>query len=164
MTTGPDLILGVSRAADTVKQQEARARLEHLSRQASSVADTGAPPAPAPADAWLTELRVASADTSRPARVTSPSDPSNPADKKSEVYTQFEAVLLQNMIETMMPKDSEAMFGSGTAGQIWKSMLSEKVAAEIARSGALGIAKEIEKGPHASSAIAPATQSKVDDT
>ena len=30
MTSGPDLILGVSRAADTAKQREAAARLERL--------------------------------------------------------------------------------------------------------------------------------------
>jgi Rod binding domain-containing protein len=77
---------------------------------------------------------------------------------------QFEAVLLQNMIEAMLPKDSEALMGSGTAGNMWKSMLAEKIAAEIARTGTIGIAKQIASGPAASSATAFSAQSKVDKT
>jgi flagellar protein FlgJ len=60
-----------------------------------------------------------------------------------------------------MPRDSEAMFGSGTAGMIWKSMLAEKVAAEIARTGTLGIAKQIAAGEAVRSAAA--APSKVND-
>jgi Rod binding domain-containing protein len=68
------------------------------------------------------------------------------------------------MIEAMLPKDTEALMGSGTAGNIWKSMLAEKIAAEIARTGTLGIAKQIASGPATSSAPAPSAQSEVDKT
>ena len=66
MTSGPDLILGVSRAADTAKQREAAARLERLSRATTSaVADAGAPAADLPS-AWPAQVRVAGADASVP--------------------------------------------------------------------------------------------------
>lgn len=165
MTSGPDIITGVARAADTAKHREAASRLERLSGQASSVANAGAPSADAPMAeaplAWSAEVRVADANASWPSTFASPSRTTDRSDTPPDAYVQFEALLLQNMVEAMMPKDSEAMFGSGTAGMIWKSMLAEKVAAEIARTGTLGIAKQIAAGEAARSAAA--APSKVND-
>jgi hypothetical protein len=170
MTSGPDIIMGVARAADTAKHREAASRLERLNGQASSVANAGtplagtplagAPTAEAPL-AWPAEVRVADANASWPSTFASPSRTTDRYDAPPDAYVQFEALLLQNMVEAMMPKDSEAMFGSGTAGMIWKSMLAEKVAAEIARTGTLGIAKQIAAGEAAKSAAA--APSKVND-
>jgi hypothetical protein len=175
MTSGPDIILGVSRAADTVKQREAAARLERLSRgAATNMARTAAPAADLPST-WPAQVHVTNTD----ANSSSAADAGTPATSglepafaaapraaaasgaPADAYVQFEAVLLQKMVETMMPQDSEAMFGSGTAGTIWKSMLAEKVAMEIAQSGVLGIAKQIAAGEDArSSAAAPAKVNK----
>jgi len=107
-----------------------------------------------PASAWSTELRIAAANTSRPARFLSAADTTKgtPGQDKKDVYVQFEALLLKNMVEAMMPEDAEAVFGSGTAGKIWKSMLAEKVAEQIARSGSIGIAKQIAAGEASSAA------------
>lgn len=58
-------------------------------------------------------------------------------------YVEFEAFVLQSFIEAMLPKNAESVFGSGTAGGIWKSMLAEKLGAELARSGGIGIAQTI---------------------
>ncbi len=183
MTSGPDLILGVARAADAAKHREAVARLERLSRQASG--DVASTPSAESVSDWATELRraaanansanapaagaaantgaTASAGTTRAASVPNPESTKEGADKKSDVYVQFEAVLLQNMIESMMPQDYESMFGTGTAGSIWKSMLAEKIAVEIARSGTIGIAKQVSAGPAATSAVTPTTKAKVGD-
>jgi Rod binding domain-containing protein len=49
-------------------------------------------------------------------------------------------MILSQFVETMLPDDSEAVFGSGTAGEIWKSMLAEQVANQLAASGGVGIA------------------------
>lgn len=160
MASGPDLILGVSNAAAAARQRDAAARLERLSREASGPVQASEQTAESEA-AWPTDVRMASSNASRAARVLSPSAAENGSDPKAKVYVQFEAVLLQNMIEAMMPKDTEAMTGSGTAGQIWKSMLAEKVAEEIARSGTLGIAKQIAAGEAVRSAAAAAASSKV---
>ena len=51
----------------------------------------------------------------------------------------LESVLLKNFVDQMLPKDAVDVFGSGVAGDVWRSMLSEKIADQIARSGALKI-------------------------
>jgi peptidoglycan hydrolase FlgJ len=55
----------------------------------------------------------------------------------------LESVLLKNFIDQMLPKDAVDVFGGGVAGDVWKSMLSEKIAAEVAKSGALKIGKRL---------------------
>ncbi len=59
---------------------------------------------------------------------------------------EFEAFVLQNFVEAMLPREAESVFGRGTAGAFWKSMLAEHVARELARSGGVGIARMI--APH----------------
>lgn len=51
--------------------------------------------------------------------------------------------MLQNFVEAMLPRDAESVFGGGSAGASWKSMLAEHVARELARSGGIGIAGTI---------------------
>jgi len=60
-------------------------------------------------------------------------------------HQQFEAFVLRSFVETMLPKDAEAVFGSGTAGDVWKGMLAEKIGDELARSGGIGIAEQLAK-------------------
>lgn len=162
MTNGTDIISGVARAADPAKQREVVSRLERLSQQASGqvVASEQATEAES---GWSTQVRQAAADTTRNTRIVSSAAATDRSPQKSNVYVQFEALLLQNMIESMMPEDSEAVFGSGTAGKVWKSMLAEKVAEQIARTGSLGIAQQIAAGPTASPAVPTSASSKVDD-
>ena len=54
--------------------------------------------------------------------------------------------MLQTFIQSMLPKNAQHVFGKGTAGEVWKSMLAEKLGAEIARSGQVGIAKRLAAG------------------
>lgn len=68
-----------------------------------------------------------------------PRDRTSPA----EPYRQFEAFVLQSFVETMLPKEAESVFGSGTAGEVWKGMLAEKIGAELAASGGVGIAEQL---------------------
>jgi Rod binding protein len=63
--------------------------------------------------------------------------------KSGDAFRQFESFVLQSFIETMLPKNAESVFGKGTAGAIWKSMLAEKLADQISRSGGIGIAQRI---------------------
>lgn len=58
---------------------------------------------------------------------------------------QFESFVLRSFVETMLPKDNESFFGSGTAGSIWKSMLAERIGDEMAKDGGIGIAELLEK-------------------
>ena len=54
----------------------------------------------------------------------------------------------------MLPKNSQSFFGKGTAGEVWKSMLAEKLGAQIASSNQVGLAKQLAAGR--SGAPAPA--------
>ena len=54
--------------------------------------------------------------------------------------------MLQTFIQSMLPKNAQHVFGKGTAGEVWKSMLAEKLGSEIARSGQVGIAKRLAAG------------------
>lgn len=58
---------------------------------------------------------------------------------------QFEGFVLQSFVEPMLPKEDSTYFGEGTAGSIWRSMLAERIGAEMAEAGGIGIAKMIEK-------------------
>lgn len=75
------------------------------------------------------------------------------AAKSAEAFRQFESFVLQSFIETMLPQNAESVFGSGTAGSVWKSMLAEKLADQISRSGGIGIAARIAAGPEARTAL-----------
>ena len=65
---------------------------------------------------------------------------------KADAPEQFEAFVLQSFIQEMLPKDAENVFGKGLAGDIWRSMLSEQFAAQLAERGALGIAEQVRAG------------------
>lgn len=70
---------------------------------------------------------------------------------------QFEAFVLQSFVESMLPKEDSAYFGEGTAGTIWKSMLAERIGAEMAAAGGVGIAAILEKRNASIEAINDAT-------
>lgn len=62
-----------------------------------------------------------------------------------EPYRKFEAMVLQNFIKTMLP-DSEEVYGKGSAGEIWKSMMAEQMGNEISRGRGIGIAEQLAAG------------------
>ena len=55
----------------------------------------------------------------------------------------------------MLPKNATTVFGKGSAGEFWRSMLAEKMGDELARSGQVGIARRLAAGP--SHPVQPAT-------
>jgi hypothetical protein len=161
MAAPNDIVLGVARAADATKLRSAATRLDSLSGEFGT---TAAAIDAADISAWAAEVERAAANTSQPANLISSALLQGGSSRmgtieatgtKNSAYMQFEAVLLQNMIEAMMPEDDSAVYGSGTAGSVWKSMMAEKVATEIARTGRLGIAKQIAAGEAAAHAAAP---------
>lgn len=60
---------------------------------------------------------------------------------------KFEAMVLSQFLDTMMPakgaSSKSSMFGSGTAGDTWKSLLTQKVGEEAARAGGIGLAARL---------------------
>lgn len=84
----------------------------------------------------LTSLRNAHALSGRSVDQFSTTQPAPAALKK------FEGMVLAKFLDTMMPA-SDSVFGSGTAGSAWKTMLTEKIGDAIADAGGIGIASSI---------------------
>jgi Rod binding domain-containing protein len=53
-------------------------------------------------------------------------------------------MVLSSFVESMLPQSSEAVFGAGSAGQIWKSMMAQQIATQLAKSGGIGIADRMQ--------------------
>jgi len=62
----------------------------------------------------------------------------------AKAYQSFEAMVLSSFVETMLPQNAESTFGTGTAGQIWRSMLAQQIATQMADAGGIGIARQLE--------------------
>ncbi|MBA2125922.1 flagellar biosynthesis protein FlgJ [Hyphomicrobium methylovorum] len=56
---------------------------------------------------------------------------------------KFEAMYLRQMLEECLPKDSESLFGEGTSGTVWRSMLADSLATTLAKSGTIGLGKMV---------------------
>ena len=66
--------------------------------------------------------------------------------KNADAAQKFEAFVLQSFIQEMMPESTEGVFGSGLAGDFWKSMMSEKIAEQVAERGSIGVADYVRAG------------------
>jgi len=112
-----DLVLDVMRAADPAAAEIARARL-------ASFADrTGA-----------AQFDVAGGTVQPPLAVS---------DATPETFMRFEAMVLQSFFQTMLPKDTESVYGGGMAGEMWQSLLAEQLGETVAMRGGIGIAERI---------------------
>jgi flagellar protein FlgJ len=145
-----DIVLGVANAADPQKLQAAAAQLARIggATAANSASQTGADTGALRPNAWSSASKAQpvfdpQALASTPRAATPAQHPA--AKRVPDVYTKFEAFLVQTFVESMLPSDAPNVFGSGTAGKIWKSMLAEHLANEIAQSTAFGIADRIAK-------------------
>lgn len=145
LASGSDILLGVARAARPADAKAAAQRLAERSAVAeeakelrglalaASVFDSVAAGSQDAAFASAAPVRTLTAPASRVAASSSPAAP----------YAKFEAFVLQMFIEAMLPDDAEAVFGSGTAGNVWKSFMAEALADEAVKSGGVGIAAQL---------------------
>lgn len=140
VTATPDLVLDVLEAADPVTQRAATAKLDALKSSDADFAATMDAQKAAAATADESAAKVAEAQSGvvsgPPVQVIKKPAP-------GEVYRKFEAFILQSFVETMLPKDSEELFGKGTAGSVWKSMLAEQLGNQLAKGKGIGIAKQL---------------------
>ena len=51
--------------------------------------------------------------------------------------------MLQTFIQNMLPKDTEAVYGKGMSGDMWKSMMADKLADVMSDRGGIGIADRL---------------------
>lgn len=115
-----DILLDVVNAAGNAAVDKARERL-------STIAKSGGADIPAFGAA------------------TAAAAPAPAASVKPSVSAEvkFEGMVLKTFIESMLPEEAESTYGSGLAGDMWKSMLAEKVADVMAERGGIGIANRI---------------------
>ncbi|MFA6031949.1 MAG: rod-binding protein [Myxococcota bacterium] len=141
-----DIVLDVTRAADPMRQQVAFERLSRMSApgtagtQFASAVDEASPSS---AGGGLASAREKfAAQALAPAKAALKAAAAQPS-KTNKTLQQFEAQVISTFIEQMMPEATSNNFGDGMAGGVWRSMLSEQIAGEIAKSGGLGIREKI---------------------
>lgn len=129
-----DLVLDVVRAADPAAVQEAQARLKanRAAFTANSLADSGAGFS---ATVGAVSAQSASGLGNINNRAASPDIPAT--------YKKFEAMVLQSFVKSMLPEESEEVYGKGTAGDVWKSMMAEQIGSVLAEGGGIGIAERL---------------------
>ncbi|WP_275196204.1 rod-binding protein [Bradyrhizobium sp. CSA207] len=143
VTATPDLVLDVLAAADPVTQRAATAKLDALKSPDADFAATmdaevgkAARAAGDPSTAKTADAQPLLPNAAAPVQVIK-------APASGEVYRKFEAFILQTFVETMLPKESEEVFGKGTAGSVWKSMLAEQLGNQLAKGKGIGIARQL---------------------
>ena len=60
-----------------------------------------------------------------------------------ETYKKVEASVLNTFIQNMQPAESEEVYGKGSAGDFWKSMMAEQMANAVSERGGIGIAEQL---------------------
>lgn len=75
-----------------------------------------------------------------------------------ESFRRFEAMVLQTFIQNMLPRDGAAVYGKGMAGDMWKSMLAEKMADVMSERGGIGIADRMLGGHYAGTVAKSASE------
>lgn len=130
-----DLVLDVVRAADPTEVQAAQAKLKatRAAYAASSLAEVGAD--------FGAAMDILSTPASKAGLGNA--EPSKQMAEMPDEYRQFEASILQNFIGSMLPKDTEEVYGKGSAGEFWKSMMAEQIADSMSKTGGVGIAEQM---------------------
>ncbi|MBV9286232.1 MAG: rod-binding protein [Hyphomicrobiales bacterium] len=132
-----DVVLEVLNAADPARASLAAERLAALASASAApgdfAADLNRAAAAGPAGPRL--AGVADGRTRR----ASPAETPGGAER---VKLDFEATMLNPLIGELLPKEA-SVFGEGYAGEMWRSMLSEQIARQVAKSGALGLSRKL---------------------
>lgn len=139
VTLPSDLVLDVMRAADPARSRETLARLnkgaavDPQGRDFAAVMNA-AQTSDGPATAEFPEMTGG---------VSLPLTPGETNDPKARAYRSFEKMMLQNMVETMLPAADTGVFGDQISGGVWRSMTADALSTSVADSGGIGIASMI---------------------
>lgn len=127
-----DIVLEVVKAADPAKSRAATEMLAHgiFTQKDSSGFDNAMTAALTMLHATTTSLGGRSPKSS--AKVDSPH-------AQSKAYKGMEQLVLKHLVESMLPKETGAFFGGGTAGDIWRSFLADQLATQLGKTIELGI-------------------------
>ncbi len=129
---GTDLLSDALVAADPQRAGAAAARLANLAgAEAASVPAFETVLAPAPQAAATAAPDLSSA------WAAAQTQPAPRSSSRQNPYEQFETVMLKSLFELMLPEHADAVFGTGFAGGVWKSMYAQSLA-EATGHGKLG--------------------------
>jgi flagellar protein FlgJ len=135
-----DLVTDVAQAADPQKRSAAVARLGELSGARLRSDDAFAKLVDGARPAEVEGERVRSAPRA-PAPTTLSSVSAGKAPSATDAAEKFEAFVIQSCLETILPDTQDGLFGHGAAGNAWRSLLAEEIAAQIAKAGGVGLKK-----------------------
>lgn len=62
---------------------------------------------------------------------------------KITAFVEFESLLVRTMLEPVLPDERAQVFGSGLAGNMWRSMAAEQYASLFVSAGGLGLADKL---------------------
>lgn len=130
-----DLVLDVVKAADPNSMLAAREKLRSVSAEHQASVLTAS-------NAGFASMLGAGASDAAKAGVGNIQHATG-KEPVPEVYRKFESSVLTTFLKDMMPSDSEAVYGKGSAGEFWKSMMAEKIADEMSKKGGVGIAEQM---------------------
>ena len=130
-----DLVLDVVKAADPNMMLAAREKLRSVSaeHQASVLTASNA--------GFASVLGAGESDAAKAGNGNV--QHASGKEQVPEVYRKFESSVLTTFLQDMMPSDSEAIYGKGSAGEFWKSMMAEQMADSISKRGGIGIAEQV---------------------
>jgi Rod binding domain-containing protein len=131
-----DLVLDVVRAADPAQVAAAQEQLKanRANFMATSLAEKGA--------GFGATVDILSR-TANAARVEATAEKTEEVGKPPKIYRDFEAVYLTNFVQSMLPDESEEVYGKGNSGEMWKSMMAEQLGTVLSESGGVGIAQQM---------------------
>lgn len=113
-----DIVMDVIKAAEPTAAEAARARLQDISATAKA------------AEPFATHISPGA--TSEPAKAAD-----------AEPYKKFEALVLGSFIQTMLPEETDSVYGGGLSGDMWKSVLAQHLGDAVAETGGIGIANRL---------------------
>lgn len=130
-----DLVLDVVRAADPTQVQEAQAKLKsnRAAFEATSLAEAGA--------GFQAAVGILNRDTVAGKAAEGVSAVG--AKAVPEHLRKFETMVLQNFVKSMMPAESEDIYGKGTAGEMWRGMMADQLGEALGKGGGIGIAESL---------------------
>lgn len=138
-----DIVLEVLKAADPARAQAVTQRLVALGAGEPDAGDDFIRALDAAAQPAIEGPAVAPYAGGMRDRLAS-LDPRATSDQKAaHVQVEFEASILKTFVDAILPKNETDVYGQGEAGDIWKSMLADQIARQIAKSGAFGISKRL---------------------
>ena len=132
---GTDLLSDALAAADPQRAKAAEERLARLAAQ-----DTQDPSGAPPFEEVLASQNVSLRHPGASAALFGAVHPA----KRGDPYEQFEVTILKSLFELMLPAKANSVFGSGFAGEVWRSMLAELLAGVAGQAGVAGIARNLE--------------------